>query len=106
MEPTVQPLVSHAVAPPVSELSPPGASGHDEADEPHVHRGDLVRIGLVALAVVLSWLVPWQPFPRVNGVALIATLAGGYPIYKEAFEALRERRMTMELSMTIALVAA
>jgi cation transport ATPase len=29
-----------------------------------------------------------------------------YPIYREAFEALRERRMTMDLSMTIALIAA
>ena len=36
----------------------------------------------------------------------MATVVGGYPIYREAFEALRERRMTMELSMTIALVAA
>jgi hypothetical protein len=31
---------------------------------------------------------------------------GGYPIFKEAWENLRERRMTMELSMTLALVAA
>jgi hypothetical protein len=30
----------------------------------------------------------------------------GYPIFKEAFENLLERRMTMELSMTIALIAA
>jgi cation transport ATPase len=37
---------------------------------------------------------------------LIATLIGGYPIFKEAFENILERRMTMELSMTIALVSA
>jgi hypothetical protein len=30
----------------------------------------------------------------------------GYPIFREAFENIRERRMTMELSMTIALLAA
>ncbi len=76
-------------------------------DQEHlVDRGDLVRIALVAGAVALSCLVPWQPVLDINLVALTATLAGGYPIYKEAFEALRERRMTMELSMTIALVAA
>jgi Cd2+/Zn2+-exporting ATPase/Cu+-exporting ATPase len=74
--------------------------------EHHVQRGDLIRIGLVALAVAVSWFFPWQPFLKVSVVALVATLAGGYPIFKEAFEALRERRMTMELSMTIALVAA
>jgi cation transport ATPase len=39
-------------------------------------------------------------------VIVTAILVGGYPIYREAFEALRERRMTMELSMTIALIAA
>jgi heavy metal translocating P-type ATPase len=79
----------------------------DEEDAEHaVDRLDVVRIGLVAAAVLVSWLLPWQPFGRVNLIALVATLVGGYPIYKEAFEALRERRMTMELSMTIALVAA
>jgi Cd2+/Zn2+-exporting ATPase/Cu+-exporting ATPase len=31
---------------------------------------------------------------------------GGFPIYKEAWENLRKRRMTMELSMTIALLSA
>jgi heavy metal translocating P-type ATPase len=76
-------------------------------DEHHgVARGDLVRIAVVAAAVMISWFFPWLPIARVNIVALAATLVGGYPIFKEAFEALRERRMTMELSMTIALVAA
>ena len=39
-------------------------------------------------------------------IGLVATLIGGYPIFKEAFENVLERRMTMELSMTIALVSA
>jgi heavy metal translocating P-type ATPase len=33
-------------------------------------------------------------------------LIGGYPIFKEAFENIVERKMTMELSMTIALLSA
>jgi Cu+-exporting ATPase len=33
-------------------------------------------------------------------------LIGGFPIYEEAWENLRKRRMTMELSMTLALIAA
>ena len=107
MDPTVQPLqVVPDVEPRLaSEAEPTSPHGHEEA-EPHVHRGDLVRIALVAAAVLVSWLFPWQPLLKVDVVALTATLVGGYPIYKEAFEALRERRMTMELSMTIALVAA
>ena len=79
---------------------------HDDDEHHGVARDDLLRIGLVAIAVIVSWFFPWQPFAKVNIVALAATLVGGYPIFKEAFEALRERRMTMELSMTIALVAA
>jgi heavy metal translocating P-type ATPase len=36
----------------------------------------------------------------------VAALIGGYPIFKEAFENIVERKMTMELSMTIALLSA
>jgi Cd2+/Zn2+-exporting ATPase/Cu+-exporting ATPase len=39
-------------------------------------------------------------------IGLLATLVGGWPIFREAVENIVERRMTMELSMTIALVAA
>ncbi|HSY24945.1 MAG TPA: cation-translocating P-type ATPase [Polyangiaceae bacterium] len=81
---------------------------HDD-DPEHAHgvdRVELVRIALVATAVVVAWVLPWRPFLNVNLVALTATLVGGYPIFREAFGALKERRMTMELSMTIALVAA
>jgi Cd2+/Zn2+-exporting ATPase/Cu+-exporting ATPase len=85
----------------------PSLGSHSEEElEYHVERADLVRIGLVALAVAVSWFLPWQPLLRIDAVAFVATLVGGYPIFKEAVGALRERRMTMELSMTIALVAA
>ena len=107
MEPT-SPLVrvlSDGASAPTQESSS-SAQTHEQTSEYHVERGDLVRIGLVAVAVALSWFFPWQPVAKVNAVALTATLAGGFPIFKEAFGALRERRMTMELSMTIALVAA
>ena len=53
-----------------------------------------------------SWFEWWAPLATFDFIALAAVLLGGYPIYREALEALRERRMTMELSMTIALVAA
>jgi heavy metal translocating P-type ATPase len=106
VEPITQPTHTLAVS---SPSTPAGGLGHPQGEEGHEHRvarADLLRIGLVAVAVVASWLFPWQPFFKVNALALTATLVGGYPIFKEAFEALRERRMTMELSMTIALVAA
>jgi heavy metal translocating P-type ATPase len=83
---------------------------HDHAlDHDHAHAfewPEMARIGLVAVAVVATWLRLWHPFAGYDFVGLAATLIGGYPIFKEAFESLLERRMTMELSMTLALGSA
>jgi heavy metal translocating P-type ATPase len=81
------------------------ASSAIEQQEHQAHnleKSDLIRIGFVGLASVLCWL----HVPYFNVLAIAATLIGGYPIYEEAFSNLRERRMTMELSMSIALFAA
>jgi len=67
-----------------------------------VEKLDIIRIFFVAVAVLLCWLQ--VPYSNIIGIA--ATLIGGFPIYEEAFSNLRERRMTMELSMSIALFAA
>ena len=66
----------------------------------------VVFVVFVALAAAAVWFHLWEPFHKVNVIGLAATLIGGYPIFKEALENIVERRMTMELSMTIALVAA
>ncbi len=82
----------------------------DYDDHGHEHGGfewlDAARVLFVALAAAAVWFHLWEPFHRVSVIGLAATLIGGYPIFKEAFENIVERRMTMELSMTIALVAA
>jgi Cd2+/Zn2+-exporting ATPase/Cu+-exporting ATPase len=67
---------------------------------------ELVRIAFVAIAALVSWLHLWRPIASFDAVAWGATIVGGYPILKEAISALLARRMTMELSMTIALGAA
>src|SRR5579862_9639199 len=82
--------------------------GHDHEDG-HGHAFELVevlRVLFVALAAAAVWFHLWEPFHRVSVIGLAATLIGGYPIFKEAVENILERRMTMELSMTIALVSA
>lgn len=82
---------------------------HGPEDHGHEHaleRVDLVRIGLVALACLASWLGLWRHFVGFDVIALVATLLGGYPIFREAVANVVARRMTMELSMTIALGAA
>jgi heavy metal translocating P-type ATPase len=67
---------------------------------------DVLRVAFVAIAAAAVWFHLWEPFHRVSVIGLAATLIGGYPIFKEALENIIERRMTMELSMTIALVSA
>ncbi len=96
--------MTDATLPDLPSIARPHDAQEPEEDTHQV--ADLVRIGLVAVAVAVAWFFPWQPVMKVNAVAVTATLVGGYPIFKEAFAALRQRRMTMELSMTIALVAA
>jgi len=87
--------------------SEPGT--HDEHEHDHQHGFellDLLRVAFVALAAVAVWFHWWEPFHKVSVIGLGATLIGGFPIFKEAIENIVERRMTMELSMTIALLSA
>jgi cation transport ATPase len=67
---------------------------------------DGIRIALVAVAAALVWAKAWEPFAHVSVIGIVGTLIGIYPILKEAAENVMERRMTMELSMTIAILAA
>jgi heavy metal translocating P-type ATPase len=81
--------------------------GHDK--QGHDHRAgaiEYIRLGLLALVVVSSLIGWWREFMNYDWLAFAATIIGGFPIYAEAWENLRKRRMTMELSMTIALIAA
>jgi heavy metal translocating P-type ATPase len=85
-----------------------------ERGQDHEHGGehgqietfDLIRIAITAAAAALVWFRAWEPLPHVSLIGAAGILFGGWPIFHEAFENLRERRMTMELSMTIALLAA
>ncbi len=100
----------------IDELPPQtaGAHGHDHDREHddhghehgHIEAFDLIRIAITAIAAGLVWLRVWEPFPHVSLIGIAGVLFGGWPIFEEAFENLRERHMTMELSMTIALFAA
>jgi heavy metal translocating P-type ATPase len=82
---------------------------HDHEGHDHDHQtgtADYVRLGLMGVIVVASLTGWWRPFMDRDWLAFAGTVIGGFPIYKEAWENLRKRRMTMELSMTIALLSA
>jgi heavy metal translocating P-type ATPase len=78
---------------------------HDERGH-GVEWAELVRIVFVVLASAAVWFRLWEPYAHISVIGIAATLIGGYPIFKEAFENIVERKMTMELSMTIALLSA
>src|SRR6266700_2753811 len=81
----------------------------DHHEHDHEHAADVseyVRLGLMGLVIVASLTGWWRHWMLCDWLAFTATLVGGFPIFKEAWENLRKRRMTMELSMTLALVAA
>src|SRR5580704_7842583 len=81
-------------------------SDAESSEEHEIEWLELARIAFVALAAAAVWFRVWEPFAHFSLIGIAATLIGGYPIFKEAFENILARRMTMELSMTIALVAA
>jgi heavy metal translocating P-type ATPase len=84
----------------------------EENDHGHEHEPDEEawlqwgRVGFAAITLALVWLNFAPPVHGINVLALCGILISGYPIFKEAVADLLERRMTMELSMTIALAAA
>ncbi len=67
---------------------------------------EATRIVAVALAAVAVRLHVWEPLPHLTVIGIAGVLIGGWPIFEEAFEHVAARRMTMELSMAIAIVAA
>jgi len=89
---------------PANELSETRTS---EEKEPKKDSNSLevTRLVLVAVAGLLSLFGVWHLFLPFDLIAIIATLAGGYSVYKETFESLRQGHVNMEVSMTVAIFA-
>src|SRR5208282_2580310 len=79
-----------------------GADGHEHS----IDWRDLALIFFTAAAAAAFWFAGSEPSGVVTAAGVFCALAGGFPIYKEALENILERRMTMELSMAIAIMAA
>ena len=92
-------------------LSGPGGSAEAGAGErliDRIERSDILRIAVVGLAVLGAWVAGAAGTPGwvVGAVGAAALLMGCWPLVVEAVGDLRERRMSMELSMLLAIVAA
>ena len=86
-------------------------SDHDDDENGHGHehalnRSEIYRVLFVAVAAGAIWILGGVRNPYVTAIGVICTLVGGFPIFHEAYENIVQRRMTMELSMAIAIVAA
>ena len=93
------------------DLSGPGGSAEAAAGErliDRIERSDILRIAVVGLAVLGAWVAGATGTPgwAVGAVGAAALLVGCWPLVVEAVGDLRERRMSMELSMLLAIVAA
>ena len=93
------------------DLSGPGGSAEAGAGErliDRIERSDILRIAVVGLAVLGAWVAGAAGTPgwAVGAVGAAALLVGCWPLVVEAVGDLRERRMSMELSMLLAIVAA
>jgi cation transport ATPase len=79
----------------------------DDVEEPDQFGWfEIGRIALVALSAAITWSGRVPKFQGLDLLAVPVTLTGGYSVFAKAFFNLVDRRMTMELSMTIALAAA
>ena len=122
---TAHPPTAH----PLQSTQPPSASTPslpvDEADDTsgasgltgsgtggriidRIERADIVRIVVVGIAALGAWIASAVGTPgwAVGAVGAVALAVGCWPILVEAAGDLRERRMSMELSMLLAIVAA
>jgi Cu+-exporting ATPase len=78
----------------------------NEAHDHIISRAEAIRIAIVALAAAYVWFHLWEPLSSISLIGVLGVLIGAWPIFKEAAENAAARRMTMELSMSIAIVAA
>src|ERR1700724_664724 len=87
------------------------SSDHADHEYDHEHEDvlnwrEINRVLFVAAAGAAILVFGGGRDPYVSGIGGICTIGGGFPIFHEAYENIVQRRMTMELSMAIAIVAA
>jgi heavy metal translocating P-type ATPase len=100
-----QPNVKEPEAEKLLGTNVPSAHAHDEDDHGR-NWLDIARVVFVAAAAGAMWFLGRSSNPYITAIGVICTVVGGFPIFDEAYENITQRRMTMELSMAIAIVAA
>ena len=92
----------------IQKIASPHHPDHED-DHDHGHAlnwREINRVLFVAAAAGAIWFLRGSSNPYITAIGVACTLVGGFPIFHEAYENITQRRMTMELSMAIAIVAA
>src|SRR3989442_13020734 len=82
-----------------------GVHGARSIESPPKNSKDEIRLVLMGVAALVSYLGLLHDITPVDVVAIGASLIGGYPVFVETFRALRHRSINMEVSMTVAIAA-
>ena len=92
----------------LSNTATPSGARTGEGILERIEWADVVRIAVVGLAALGAWIAGAAGTPgwAVGAVGAVVLAVGCWPLLVEAAEDLRERRMSMELSMLLAIVAA
>jgi len=72
---------------------------------PGIGKIGILRLVLLAGAILFSWLGLWKGYIPFDVVAVLATLIGGIPVFRETIESIRNRTLNMEASMSIGAIA-
>src|ERR1700678_1283132 len=79
---------------------------HEDEHEKRLNWREISRVLFTAAAAGAIWFLGGARNPYLTAMGAICAIVGGFPIFYEAYENITQRRMTMELSMAIAIVAA
>ena len=92
----------------LSNTATPSGARTGEGILERIEWADVVRIAVVGLAALGAWIAGAAGTPgwAVGAVGAVVLAVGCWPLLVEAAEDLRKRRMSMELSMLLAIVAA
>ena len=92
----------------LSHTAAPSGARTGERILERIEWADVVRIAVVGVAALGAWIAGTTGTPSwaVGAVGAVVLAVGCWPLLVEAAEDLRERRMSMELSMLLAIVAA
>ena len=92
----------------LSNTGTPSGARTSERILERIEWADVVRIAVVGVAALGAWIAGTTGAPgwAVGAVGAVVLAVGCWPLLVEAAGDLRERRMSMELSMLLAIVAA